>query len=174
MEWMKKNLDEIHLYVNKSELLIKDIIWAISWIGGIYCINKTADKQALSSAYLIFSLSLLMEFGMKIKGKKYWLSRVVDGVFCMAIICILLMAVTSLFGGIVCAGHYNIMFKISFGIMVFMLVDFVVTWIEPNVKQENILKKEENIKTGDKVFLFEEKLYSGALGNIDKGGDNNE
>ena len=50
MGWLKDNLDEMHLYVNKSELLVKDIIWGISWIGGIYAISKTTDKQALSSA----------------------------------------------------------------------------------------------------------------------------
>ena len=30
MGWIKNSLDETHLYVNKSELLVKDIIWAIS------------------------------------------------------------------------------------------------------------------------------------------------
>lgn len=49
---LKDNLDEMHLYINKSEMLIKDTIWAISWIGGICAINKTTDKQALASAYL--------------------------------------------------------------------------------------------------------------------------
>lgn len=37
MGWLKDNFDEMHLYVNKSELLVKDIIWGISWIGGIIC-----------------------------------------------------------------------------------------------------------------------------------------
>lgn len=55
---LKENLDEMHLYINKSEMLIKDTIWAISWIGGICAINETTDKQALASAYLVFSLSL--------------------------------------------------------------------------------------------------------------------
>lgn len=174
MGWIKNSLDEMHLYVNKSELLIKDIIWAISWIGGIYAISKTTDKQALSSAYLIFSLSLLMEFGMKIKGKKYWLSRVIDGAFCFAITCILLMAITSLVGAPICENHYNIMFDISIGIMVFMLLDFLITWIEPDVKQPDTTEKEKEMKTDDKIDMFNKKLYSGCLGDINKGENNNE
>ena len=46
MGWIKDNIDEMHLYIDKTEMLIKDIIWAISWVGGIYAINKTTDKQA--------------------------------------------------------------------------------------------------------------------------------
>ena len=174
MGWIKNSLDETHLYVNKSELLVKDIIWAISWIGGIYAISNTSDKQALSSAYLIFSLSLLMEFGMKIKGKKHWLSRVIDGVFCFAIICILLMSITSLVGAPLCDKHYKIMFNISVGIMIFMLLDFLITWIEPDVKPLDNKEKDKDKKTDDKVCLFEEKLYSGCLGDINKGDGNNE
>ncbi len=174
MGWLKDNFDEMHLYVNKSELLVKDIIWGISWIGGIYAISKTTDKQALSSAYLIFSLSLLMEFGMKIKGKKHWFSRVIDGAFCVAIICILLMAITALVGAPLCGNHYNVMFNISIGIMIFMLIDFLVTWIEPDAKQLDVKEKEEDMKIEDKVGVFEKKLYSGCLGDINKGDDNNE
>lgn len=174
MGWIKENMDEIHLYVNKSELLIKDIIWAISWIGGIYAIGNTTDKQALSSAYLIFALSLLMEFGMRIKEKKHWLSRIIDGMFCMSVACILLMAIISLVGAPLFDNHYKIMFGISSGIMIFMLLDFLITWIEPEGKQEGIIKENKDKQVDDKVDLFTEKLYNGCLGDIKKGDGNNE
>lgn len=174
MERLKDSLDEMHLYVNKSELLIKDIIWAISWIGGIYAINTTTDKQALASAYLIFSLSLLMEFGGKVKEKEHWFSRVVDGIFCLAIICILLMAITALVGAPLCDKHYNVMFYISTGIMIFVLIDFLITWIEPDIKQSDDKEKKDSMKIDDKAYIFKEKLYSGCLGDINKGDDKNE
>ena len=82
-----------------------------------------------------------MEFGMKIKGKKHWFSRVIDGAFCVAIICILLMAITALVGAPLCGNHYNVMFNISIGIMIFMLIDFLVTWIEPDAKQLDVKEK---------------------------------
>lgn len=171
---LKDDLDEMHLYINKSEMLIKDTIWAISWIGGICAINKTTDKQALASAYLVFSLSLIMEFGRKIKDKKHWFSRVVDGVFCLAIICILLMATATLMGVQLCGNDDKVMFNISIGIMIYMLIDFLVVWIEPDIKIPD--KKEENkdMKIDDKVDLFEKNLYSGCLGDINKGDDKDE
>lgn len=175
MKWIKDNLDEMHLYINKSELLIKDIIWAISWIGGIYAIHKTTDKQALASAYLIFSLSLLMEFGVKIKNKKQWLSRVVDGIFCSSIIGILLMSIAALVGPTLSDRYYKIMFDISVGIMVFMLIDFGIIWIEPDIKQSDDKEDKKDMKIDDEIYhIFEEKLFSGCLGNINKGDDKNE
>ena len=111
---------------------------------------------------------------MKIKGKKHWFSRVIDGAFCVAIICILLMAITALVGAPLCGNHYNVMYNISIGIMIFMLIDFLVTWIEPDAKQLDVKEKEEDMKIEDKVGVFEKKLYSGCLGDINKGDDNNE
>lgn len=138
---LKDNLDEMHLYINKSEMLIKDTIWAISWIGGICAINKTTDKQALASAYLVFSLSLIMEFGRKIKDKKHWFSRVVDGVFCLAIICILLMATAALMGVQLCGNDDKVMFNISIGIMIYMLIDFLLYGLNQILRYRTIKKK---------------------------------
>ena len=167
---LKDNLDEMHLYINKSEMLIKDTIWAISWIGGICAINKTTDKQALASAYLVFSLSLIMEFGRKIKDKKHWFSRVVDGVFCLAIICILLMATAALMGVQLCGNDDKVMFNISIGIM----IDFFVVWIEPDIKIPDNKEENKDMEIDDKVDLFEKNLYSGCLGDINKGDDKDE
>ena len=174
MGWIKENLDEIHLYPDKGELLIKDIIWAISWIGGIYTIHETTDKQSLSSAYLIFSLSLLMEFGGKIKEKQHWISRIIDGIFCLSVVSILLMAIASLFGAAVSPVHYEIMFIISFGIMIFIMIDFWITWIGPAVEPVKAMEKNENKQLDDETVLFSEKLLKGHLGDIDKGDRDNE
>lgn len=172
---LRECMDEIHLYVDKRELLIKDIIWAISWIGGIYAINNTEDKQALSSAYLIFALSLLMEFGQKIITKKHWFSRLVDSIFCLAIISILLMAIVSLFGApLLCESHYKIMFIISLSIMVFMILDFIITWIEPEINQSKPEKHAIIENNDNTIALFNNKLYKGKLGDISKGDDTNE
>ena len=70
------------------------------------------EGTTLASAYLIFALSLLMEFGKKIKDKKYYISRVVYSIFCMSVASILLMAFISLVGAklITEKNHYDIMY----------------------------------------------------------------
>lgn len=173
-KWIENNIKEVHLYADKRELLVKDIIWGISWIGGIYAINGTSDKRALSSAYLIFSLSLLMEFGTKINKKKFWISRIIDGIFCLAIASITLIAMAFLVDAPLDEEHYKIMFNISAGIMLFMLIDFLIAWIQPNDKQIENIQKDTEKKMDNKISLFEQKLYSGCLGNINKGEDSNE
>ena len=177
MENLREILDEIHLYTNKLELLIKDIIWGLSWICGIYAIHNTSDKRALSSSYFIFSLSMLMEFGEKIKKKEHWASRLIDGIFCVAIIEVLLLAAVYLFGAPGIKNHFDIMYKTTFGIMCFMGIDFVIAWIEPNIefdiKKVDDKKSTNEIKDIQLANIFRQKLLSGNLGNV-KGDDDNE
>lgn len=166
MDKKREILREIHLYIDKGELLIKDTIWAISWLGGIYAIKNTQDKRALSSAYLIFSLSLLMEFGLKVKKKKEYLSRIIDGAFCIAAICILLMSVIALVGAPLFADHYIIMYRISKGLMVFMTIDFFVVWVEPEYIEVENIKAKEIYNDYEERNIFQERLLGGNLGNI--------
>ena len=39
-----------------------------------------------------------------------------------------------------------------------MLIDFLVTWIEPDAKQLDVKEKEEDMKIEDKVGVFEKKI----------------
>lgn len=70
MRKVEKVIKEIHLYKNKVEALIKVLIWIVSWIGGILVLLGTENKDVLGSAYLIYTLSLLMEFAPRIYEKK--------------------------------------------------------------------------------------------------------
>lgn len=173
-------LDEIHLYTDKIEAMIKGIILGVSWLGGIVTIKDTADTRALSSAYMIFALSILMEFGLRIKGKKHWLSRVIYVIYLGAMISILLIAIMCLTGTTFRTDHYKIMFELSKWIMIFIGLDIIIVWIGPDVEHKSIWKNKKNDAVSkrltvesDEVKLFNEKLFNGYLGNIDKG-DNDE
>ena len=67
VEKNKKIINEIHLYNNKIEMLIKLIILIISWMGGVLVLKDS--KEGLGSAYFIFTLSLLMEVIPQINKK---------------------------------------------------------------------------------------------------------
>ena len=174
---IREIIDEIHLYTDKTETLIKTIIWSISWIGGIYAIVNTSDKQALSSAYLVFSLSLLMEFGKKVKEKRHLISLIVDGVFCFFASGILLMSIVSLLGAPLLKNHYEKMYDFSIGIIAFIWGDCLVTRLEPEIepKIESMVNQRDRENDPEKKakemrILFEKKMKNGELGNIDMRG----
>lgn len=162
---MKKVVSEIHLYSNKYEMLIKVMIWIISWIGGIVVLLGTKNNDVLASAYFIYSLSLLMEFVPKIEGKTRFWSRFLHTIFCfmMAIICVL--SVTILLGATLPQICYSIMFKLTIGIIVYMSLDAFVLWISTDDAKKNIDFIQNN-STEQQKIIFEENLYQGNLGNI--------
>lgn len=178
---VREILAEIHFYTNEVEALIKGIIWGLSWCAGILANQKITDMRALSSSYLMFALSLLMEFGLRIKGRKHWLSRIIYAIYCAALACIVIIATASLMGITFSQDYYKIMFEITKVIMIFMVIDIVIVWIEPNSEKINISKRENtnsinsNDLINDERNIFKEKLFIGYLGDIyNKGDDTNE
>ncbi len=171
---INKILNEIHLYTNKVESLVKSVIWAISWIGGIMTIYDIQDKRALGSAYFIFSLSLLMEFVDKIKEKKRILSRIIHTLFCAMMVIILLISMMSLLGVSEFEYQYEAMFIISVIIMVLILLDSVIVWVSPEYLELDILEEKINNVVYDEQKIFKEKLIGGKLGTISEGEQNYE
>lgn len=172
--YVKNIIDDIHLYTNKDELVVKDLIWLLSWVAGIQAVvtKGSTDNQSLSSAYLIFSLSLLMEFCMKIKDKKYFISRIIHTLFCFAIIAIFILSAGSLFGAELMKNSGNIMYNLSVGIIVFIGVDWCIAFVENDITRVDN-NQELNDESNMNLDAFQKKLYSGSLGNIN-GGNNNE
>jgi len=178
MERIKKVLREVHLYTNKIEMLIKIIIWGISWIGGILVLQSSTDKKSIGSAYLIFALSLLMEFAIKIKDKNDIFSKIIHTIFCCIMIAILFMAFGILLGMEFQQYYYDVMFGLSAIIMIFMFLDFLIFWVgteyiyieEINIQQENT----KSVHKEKAMELFDNYLYHGTLGNIEKGEQKDE
>lgn len=170
MKRIRKILKEVHLYTNKIEMLIKFIIWGISWIGGILVLQSTQDKKAVGSAYLIFALSLLMEFAAKIKDKKDIFSKIIHTIFCSMMVGILFMAVMILFGMKLEECYYDVMFGLSVAIMIFMSLDFLIFWLGTEYINEVVDIQQKEIKpVYNERELFKSHLYNGNLGNIEKG-----
>lgn len=172
--YVKNIIDDIHLYTNKDELVVKDLIWLLSWVAGIQAVvtKGSTDNQSLSSAYLIFSLSLLMEFCMKIKDKNYLISRIVHTLFCLALIAIFILSAGSLCGAELIKNVGSIMYKLSVGIVVFIGIDWCIAFAEKDITRVDD-NQELNDESNKNLEEFRKKLYSGSLGNIN-GGNNNE
>lgn len=172
MEKIKKIITEVHLYTNKIEALIKTVIWIISWIGGILVLLDTTDKNVLGSAYFIYTLSLLMEFVPKIYGKTEPWSRFLHTTFCFTIAIVCVLAVAILFGATLSNGFFTLMFVFTCFVIVYMIIDTFVLWMELDQGVRNV--EEKNNSNGLVESKFEEMLIKGNLGNIGKGIENNE
>lgn len=172
MEKAKKIINEVHLYTNKIEALIKTVIWIISWIGGILVLLNTTDKHPLGSAYFIYTLSLLMEFVPKIYGKVEPWGRFLHTVFCFTIAIVCILAVAILFGATLPNGFFTLMWGLTCFVIVYMVIDTFLLWMELDPDVKNM--EEENNNEGLIKSKFEEMLIGGNLGNIEKGIENNE
>ncbi len=162
----KSLIQEIHLYPNKIEALIKDSIWIISWIGGILILQDVADKRALGGSYFIFSLSLLMEFVPQIRGKSYFRSRFLHTLFCSSILIMMFMAVSLLVGIKGSNRHFNIMFGLSVAVMGYIALNFIILWLGKEDESENISVNTVNSSDDLSIQKIQESLDSGKLGHI--------
>lgn len=156
-------------------MLIKVMIWIISWIGGIVVLVGTRNKDVLASAYFIYSLSLLMEFVPKIDGKTRFLSRLLHTIFCFMIVVICVLSVTILLGATLPEVFYELMFKFTIGIIIYMSLDAFVLWVSEDDIEKNIHtdfnRSVEQQKEIQKE-IFKENLIKGNLGKINIGEKN--
>ena len=77
----------LYPYRGKPENVARAVVWLASWIVGIL-IQPTTDFRMLGGAYFIFAASLLMEFVFI--ERESLLGRIIQGLFCTAIIALLL------------------------------------------------------------------------------------
>lgn len=168
----KTVIQEIYLYSNKLEALVKDAIWIISWIGGILILQDATDKKTLGGSYFIFSLSLLMEFAPQINGKKHFWSKILHTLFCGSILVIMLMAI-GLLVEVKDNGTYgDTMFFLSKLSMGYIVINFILSWLGEEANTENVsLAANEAQSSSDALAIqkYEESLNGGKLGHIDKG-----
>lgn len=85
----------LYPYRSKGENLARGGVWMASWLIGIIA-QQTANQQTLGGAYLIFALSLLLEFLPE--SKEYLLAKIVHGIFYMLLVIMLLGSMLLSFG----------------------------------------------------------------------------
>lgn len=91
-EWKKltaSTIRELYLYPyrSKGENTLRGGAWMASWLIGIAAQN-TVDQQALGGAYIIFALSMLLEFVPERKSQPF--SRLIHSLFCVLLFIMLL------------------------------------------------------------------------------------
>ena len=93
-----KTVQELYLYPyrSKGENALRGAAWITSWIVGIV-LQQSESQQAVGGAYLIFSLSLLLEFVPE--GRTRPISRAVHAVFCTMLFLMFLGSWVMIFGG---------------------------------------------------------------------------
>lgn len=163
-------IDEIHLYKNKKEAIIKVPILMFSWIAGIITMQDVTDKRSLASAYFIFSLSFLMEFSAQIEKKKTIVGKISHTIFCLSCLAMLFMSFGVLVNIVVDTVYYDRLFFFSIVAVAYMGIDFILLWIFHNDFVENTLDSDESkkkINQNNEVKAFEESLKGGKLGNTE-------
>ena len=166
MEKTKKAIRELYLYDNPIEATIKLIFWLFCWIAGILIIHINFDSlSSAGSTYLIFSVTLLMDFVPRILYIKNLFSKIVHIIFCGCNVVILFIS----FGMILQIDHIlfneSIAYIISIIVIVYMIINLVCMWLDVDITKKNGLKNSidnEILKTMIKNF------NSGELGEVHK------
>ena len=160
-------VEEVHLYTNKMEAGIKVLIWIVSWAGGIFALSGIQDKTMLGSAYLFYSLSLLMEFVPRINAKIQFWNKLRHSIFCFLIGVVCVISIMILSGAPLSDYYYQVLSWLARGIIAYMAIDTFILWI----KNENVVRINEKIEeeVSDAEMKFEKKLLTGNLGNISEG-----
>lgn len=167
MKRQDNTLNEMHLYTNKMEYLIKLLIWVLSWIGGIYVLRH--KTEGVSSAFFVFSLSLLMEFAPKIKGKRRLFTRIIYTVFCFGISAVLVMAALLLLDNNYDPLIHTAMTRISVVILALMILDCLILWFSKDTDNNTTGQVENDSRAAQaSVEEFNQRLVSGNLGNINE------
>lgn len=92
-----RTVRELYLYPHraKGENTLRGIVWMFSWIVGIV-VQRAATNQTLGGAYVIYAISLLLEFVPESKERP--LAQFVHGLFCVLLIIMLLGSSILIFG----------------------------------------------------------------------------
>lgn len=173
-ERVRDTISEIHLYNNKMEALIKVVIWIIAWIGGILVLLGVENKEVLGSAYFIYMLSLLMEFAPQIQEKKRLGSRLPHTLLCFAMAVVCLLSVSVILGAKMPDMGYNIMSNLTIAVIIYMVIDSFVLWIEPEKGFVDFVENGNDAVENEQKIKFTEYLLNGNLGNIDGGTERDE
>lgn len=160
----RKVITDVHIYDGKLEYFIKLVIWWVCWLGGIKVL--WGESEGVSSAFFVFSLSQLMEFAPKLLNKRYFVSKLSHGLFCVSITVVFLISMSLLFDKAYDADCHSIMNVLSLVSLAYMSIDWFILLLSREQDKVNGPTSSEEAVLANK---FEESLHSGSLGNVKKG-----
>lgn len=96
--FVSKAMRELYLYPyrSKEENTIRCAAWMASWIVGIV-IQPAMATKTLGGAYLIFAISLMLEFVPE--RRELWVTKIIHGIFCSLLFGMLIGAIVVSFTG---------------------------------------------------------------------------
>ncbi len=168
---MSKTLRELYLYPyrSKEENTIRCAAWMASWIVGIV-IQPAMATKTLGGAYLIFAISLMLEFVPE--RRELGFTKFVHGIFCCLLFGMLIGAIAVSFTGDLAENaappwiymvSVKVLPKIGWILFFAMLISLVLSMIEAHkIAYDEEAEKERGID--DQIRQFYENLNGSGGG----------
>lgn len=160
---------ETVLYDNKLEMAIKSLIWFISWLVGICTMIIAGQSVSTAGAYLIFGLSLLMEFSKKLTAKKSkFLSRLLSTGFLATMMVEVAMSIGILVGVGFLQDKINLIFNLTIAQVIILTIDCILMLLLPDqlTISDNHPRSEDEKSQLTEEYL--QRLQGGNMGDIDQ------
>lgn len=171
MSKVPKAIDDIHLYNDKGEYLIRLILWLFSWGGGVYACERV--QTSVGSVYLFFSVSLLTEFIPIISRSgdrnRLLLSRLIRTLFLFLLVVMALLSFIVFFGDEYNTQVHSWLKSLTITSLAFMGLDcFLLYVFKTDVDSADITvpQYQELAEANDVLIrIFWQRLNEGNLGN---------
>lgn len=172
-KFLEKMIRELYFYPyrSKEENIFRLAVWLVSWLVGVV-VQQNAERRALGGAYLIYSISLLLEFLPERRTK--FIAKAVHGLFCIFLVFMSLGSLFMIFGPSCTKNLYGIYRFLAekppfFGCVVFvmMLIGIGLVLLEPHkfFYDEKVKQQLED----EAIKEIERKRFLDKLNGISKG-----
>lgn len=108
----------LHLYPTKGEAFVKAILITISCIGGVYAANPL-----VASCFLLFSLSIVMEYCVKFVTSETFLPKILPFVLIGLNLVVCFYSFQDLFKAATNVSHLNMKYNILIATLAILWVD---------------------------------------------------
>ena len=170
-----ETINEAHLYDSALEAIFKCLGWIASWLGGVY-IAYDSEERFSACAFLIFSISLLMEFAQKRRIIQNPFLRFLRNAFIILPVVIFSLSLSVLFGRPLFEKISIANFIVSIVILAYIICDMLIMLFREYSKKpkQPIQPSKNDCQFNDeRRKAFTSSLHVGTLGGIDEGEDNN-
>ena len=167
-----ETINDVHLYDSLLEAIFKCLGWIASWLGGVF-IAYDSEERISACAFLIFSISLLMEFVLKRRIIQQRVLYFFRNLFILLPMIMISLSLSVLFGRPLFEKISTANFFISFLVLVYIICDTLSMLFSGFSKKPKQPNNNVNMFDNERVKAFTSSLQDGPLGGIDKGEDNN-